>query len=68
LIVRRHEAQFQLVGERRGAPLELAGLTGRWLYKKSRILLLELALIENIQREDLNAIETARAYERLGRD
>ena len=31
-------------------------------------LLLEIALIENIQREDLNAIETARAYERLGRD
>jgi ParB family transcriptional regulator, chromosome partitioning protein len=31
-------------------------------------LLLQIALIENIQREDLNAIETARAYERLGRD
>jgi len=29
---------------------------------------LALALIENIQREDLNAIETAHAYERLGRE
>jgi ParB family transcriptional regulator, chromosome partitioning protein len=30
--------------------------------------LLEVALIENIQREDLNAIETAQAFDRLARE
>jgi ParB family chromosome partitioning protein len=30
--------------------------------------MLEVALIENIQREDLNPIETAQAYERLARE
>jgi ParB family chromosome partitioning protein len=30
--------------------------------------MLEVALIENIQREDLNPIETAHAYDRLGKE
>ena len=71
LIVRRHEAQFQLVaGERRWRAAKLAGLkeVPVVIQEIADPLLLELALIENIQREDLNAIETARAYERLGRD
>jgi ParB family chromosome partitioning protein len=71
LIVRRHEAQFQLVaGERRWRAAKLAGLreVPVVIQEIADPLLLEIALIENIQREDLNAIETARAYERLGRD
>ena len=71
LIVRRHETQFQLVaGERRWRAAKLAGLKDVpvVIQEIADPLLLELALIENIQREDLNAIETARAYERLGRD
>jgi len=71
LIVRRHDAQFQLVaGERRWRAAKLAGLREVPVVVQDITdpLLLEIALIENIQREDLNAIETARAYERLGRD
>lgn len=71
LIVRRHEGQFQLVaGERRWRAAKLAGLreVPVVVQEIADPLLLEMALIENIQREDLNAIETARAYERLGRD
>ena len=71
LIVRRHEGRFQLIaGERRWRAAKLAGLRDVpvVIQEIADPLLLELALIENIQREDLNAIETARAYERLGRD
>lgn len=71
LIVRRHEGKFQLVaGERRWRAAKIAGLKDVpvVIQEIADPLLLEIALIENIQREDLNAIETARAYERLGRD
>ena len=71
LIVRHHETQFQLVaGERRWRAAKLAGLSEVpvVIQEIADPQLLEIALIENIQREDLNAIETARAYERLGRD
>lgn len=71
LIVRRHDGQYQLVaGERRWRAARLAGLTEVpvVIQEVADPLMLELALIENIQREDLNAIETAHAYERLGRE
>jgi ParB family chromosome partitioning protein len=71
LIVRRHHGQYQLIaGERRWRAAKLAGLkeVPVVLQEVADPLLMELALIENIQREDLNAIETAHAYERLGRE
>jgi ParB family chromosome partitioning protein len=71
LIVRHHQGQYQLIaGERRWRASKLAGLTDVpvVVQEVADPLLLELALIENIQREDLNAIETAHAYERLGRE
>ena len=71
LIVRHHQGQYQLIaGERRWRASKLAGLKDVpvVIQEVADPLLLEFALIENIQREDLNAIETAHAYERLGRE
>jgi len=68
LLVRRRGGLFELVaGERRWRAAQLAGLS-----KIPAIVreipddrLLELALIENIQRQELNPIEEANAYKRL---
>ena len=71
LIVRRHAGQYQLVaGERRWRAARMAGLeeVPVVVQEVADPLMLELALIENLQRQDLNAIETAHAYERLGRE
>lgn len=68
LLVRRRGGLFELVaGERRWRAAQIAGLTRvpaivREIPDES---LLELALIENIQRQELNAIEEANAYRRL---
>ena len=71
LIVRRHDGQYQLVaGERRWRAAKMAGFAEVpvVVQEVAEPQMLELALIENIQREDLNPIETAHAYERLGRE
>lgn len=71
LIVRRTGQQFQIVaGERRWRAAKMAGLTEVpvVIQEVADRQMLELALIENIQREDLNPIETAHAYERLARE
>ena len=71
LIVRRVGDKYQIIaGERRWRAAKLANLTEVpvIIQDVADPRMLELALIENIQREDLNPIETARAYERLRRD
>lgn len=60
--------RFQIIaGERRWRASQLAGLKSIPAYirtiKDEQVM--ELALVENIQREDLNAIEVALAYEHL---
>ncbi|MBF1384722.1 ParB/RepB/Spo0J family partition protein [Prevotella aurantiaca] len=62
------ENKFQIIaGERRWRASQLAGLKTLPAYirtiKDENVM--ELALVENIQREDLNAIEIALAYEHL---
>ena len=56
-----------IAGERRYRASKLAGLTTipAYIRKTEDDSLLELALIENIQREDLNAIEVAISCQRL---
>ncbi len=56
-----------IAGERRFRASKLAGLETipAYIRKTKDESLLELALIENIQREDLNAIEVAISYQRL---
>jgi ParB family chromosome partitioning protein len=71
LVVRRAGNRYQLVaGERRWRAARLAGLDAVpvVLQDVPDDRLLEITLIENIQREDLNPIETAQAFERLIRE
>jgi|CZKU01.1.fsa_nt_gi ParB family chromosome partitioning protein len=73
LVVRRVPGadKFELIaGERRWRALQRAGVREALVVVKdvSPESAFELALIENVQREDLNAIELAEAYERLLRD
>ncbi|EJF10626.1 MULTISPECIES: ParB/RepB/Spo0J family partition protein [Pontibacter] len=59
---------FQLIsGERRYQAAKMAGLTTipAYIRKADDQQMLEMALIENIQRENLNAIEIALSYQRL---
>lgn len=66
--VRRVGDQYQIIaGERRWRAAQLAGLTAVPVVVQELAdeKLLEIALIENIQREDLNAIELAEAFERM---
>jgi ParB family transcriptional regulator, chromosome partitioning protein len=68
LLVRRQGNRYELIaGERRWRAARLAGMAKVPVVVKNipDKDLLEIALIENIQRENLNPIEEAQAYQRL---
>jgi ParB family chromosome partitioning protein len=74
IVVRRVGDRFQIIaGERRWRAAKAAGLLRvpvivRDVAEGQEQSLLEMALIENIQRQDLNPIEEALAYRRLADD
>jgi ParB family transcriptional regulator, chromosome partitioning protein len=62
------ENKYQIIaGERRFRAAKLAGLTKipSFIREAGDETMLEMALVENIQREDLDAIEVALSYQRL---
>jgi ParB family chromosome partitioning protein len=68
VVVRRVGADYQLiVGERRWRAAKLAGLTSipAIVRDATDAQTLELALVENLLREDLNPMEEAEAFQRL---
>jgi ParB family chromosome partitioning protein len=68
VVVRRSEDGYQIIaGERRVRAARLAGLSHipAVVREASDGQALEMALVENLQREDLNPVESAEAYQRL---
>jgi ParB family chromosome partitioning protein len=68
ILVRRLDGGYQIIaGERRWRAARMAGLLAvpAMVKEASGTRMLELALIENIQREDLNPLEEAEAYRQL---
>lgn len=69
ITVRKHFDGYELIsGERRYRASKLAGLTTIPAYVievSSNAQMLEIAIIENVQREDLDPLETAHGYQRL---
>lgn len=71
LVVRPHGERYQLVaGERRWRAARIAGLAEvpAMVQAVPDDRLLEITLVENIQREDLNPLEVAHALDRLARE
>lgn len=68
ILVRRKEAGYEIIaGERRLRAVHTLGIRKIPAIMKEvdDVNAIELAIIENVQREDLNPIEEAKAYERL---
>jgi ParB family chromosome partitioning protein len=72
VVTKKSEGAYELVaGERRLRAAKTAGLRSVPIFVRERVddrERLELALIENVQRQDLNALEEARAYEALQKE
>ena len=72
IVVRTNGAgRYQVIaGERRWQAAHMAGLNAipAIVRHVSNEQAMEMTIIENLQREDLNPIEQARAYDRLGRE
>ncbi len=71
LLVQKKDNYYEIIaGERRWRAAKLAGVKEIPVIIKdySDQEVMEIALIENIQREDLNPIEEAQAYQRLIKD
>ena len=71
LVVAQTPAGYHLIaGERRSRAAKLAGLTEVpvTIMKTTPRVMLELALVENVQREDLNSIERATGFQQLIRE
>ncbi len=68
LLVRKNDIGYELIaGERRLRAAKMAGLSKVPVILKniSNAELLEMSIVENIQREDFNPLEEAEAYHRL---
>lgn len=68
LVIAKTPAGFQIIaGERRWRASKLAGLTHipAVIRETSPKGMLEMALVENVQRTDLNALDRAKGFERL---
>jgi ParB family chromosome partitioning protein len=68
LVVAKTPAGYQIIaGERRWRAAKLASLTTVPVVVKETTArgMLEMAIVENVQREDLNPIERAQAFQRL---
>lgn len=72
LLVTKSGRKYQLIaGERRFRAAQRAGLTKVPVFVREALegsVALELAIIENVQREDLNPIEEAVAYQQLNQE
>lgn len=67
-VTRLASGKYRLIsGERRLRASKLAGLTDipAYVRQANDVQLLELALLENLQREDLNAMEISLSYKRM---